>query len=108
GSTGQPKGVCIDHRSVVNTIIATIDEFELGPGSRVLQFASIAFDASVWEIWSALLAGATLYLATQAELMPGEELARFTSAHAITHLVLMPNALSIMPAGSLETVDTLA
>ena len=46
GSTDHPKGVTIQHSSVVNYIEAAVSEFELQRGDGVLQFASISFDAA--------------------------------------------------------------
>jgi amino acid adenylation domain-containing protein len=60
GSTGRPKGVQIPHRGLRNLALWHRKEFGLGPRDRTTQFASLSFDASVWEIWSTLCAGATL------------------------------------------------
>lgn len=62
GSTGTPKGVMIEHRSLVNLALAAIDCYELSAQDRVLQFASISFDAAVEEIFPCLCTGATLIL----------------------------------------------
>ncbi|RLK09910.1 amino acid adenylation domain-containing protein [Micromonospora sp. M71_S20] len=62
GSTGAPKRVGITHRGVVRLVTGP-DFATLGPGERVLQFAPTAFDASTWEIWGALLTGATAVVA---------------------------------------------
>ena len=62
GSTGQPKGVMIEHHSVVNYARTVADELGVTQTDRVLQFASISFDASVEEIFGALTTGATLVL----------------------------------------------
>lgn len=68
GSTGKPKGVQIQHRGLCNLAAAQIDAFNLQPGNRVLQFASLSFDASIFEIVMALLTGATLCLAKRESL----------------------------------------
>ncbi|TCK33795.1 amino acid adenylation domain-containing protein [Paraburkholderia sp. BL8N3] len=62
GSTGLPKGVMIEHRGVCNQIAALRQRYALIEQDRILQFASIAFDMSVEEIFGALLVGATLVL----------------------------------------------
>ncbi|MFG1780658.1 amino acid adenylation domain-containing protein [Micromonospora sp. NPDC049048] len=62
GSTGAPKRVGITHRGVVR-LVTDPDFATLGPGERILQFAPTAFDASTWEIWGALLTGATAVVA---------------------------------------------
>jgi len=64
GSTGEPKGVMVEHRSVVNFTRAAQTRYELDPADRVLQFASITFDASVEEIFPCLASGGTLVLRT--------------------------------------------
>ena len=58
GSTGEPKGVVVPHRAV--TRLALTAELQMHPGDRVLRMAPLAFDASTYEIWVTLLAGATL------------------------------------------------
>ena len=69
GSTGQPKGVMLEHRSLVNYIYAMGELWDFSqPDCRLLCAASISFDISVMEIWSALAHGAMLVMATDHEL----------------------------------------
>jgi aspartate racemase len=65
GSTGQPKGVMIEHRSLVNYVEAAIEEYGIESTDRMLQFASISFDASAEEIYPCLARGGTLVLRTE-------------------------------------------
>jgi aspartate racemase len=65
GSTGKPKGVAIAHRALVNFCQAAVQEYEITQSDRILQFASLSFDASVEEIYPCLIAGGTLVLRTQ-------------------------------------------
>ncbi|MCC4598285.1 non-ribosomal peptide synthetase [Xanthomonas campestris pv. phormiicola] len=62
GSSGRPKGVMVSHQGLVARLHALIDAYGLGPQDRLLQFATLAFDASVEEIFGALCSGATLVL----------------------------------------------
>lgn len=60
GSTGQPKGVMIDHRAALNTILAVNRRFGVGPDDRLFGVSSFGFDLSVYDIFGAAAAGATL------------------------------------------------
>ena len=60
GTTGKPKGVMLEHKSVINLVFIQKNRFEINAKSKVLQYASLVFDASVWEIFSALSFGAQL------------------------------------------------
>src|SRR5262245_13260353 len=104
GSTGQPKGVRIAHRGVSNLAVAQQRLFAVPPGSRVLQFASMSFDSSVWEVLMALGSGATLCVGTPDAVLPGPALRRLVQEQAITHATLPPSVLAVLapddwPAG---------
>jgi amino acid adenylation domain-containing protein len=65
GSTGRPRGVVVPHGALAGFVAAAREAYGIGAGDRVLQFASIAFDAAAEEIWPALLSGARLVLRTE-------------------------------------------
>ncbi|WP_299589136.1 non-ribosomal peptide synthetase/type I polyketide synthase [uncultured Tateyamaria sp.] len=93
GSTGQPKGTLTHHGGVDNMIAAQALAFDLGPADRVLQFASLSFDASVWEMFMALAAGAALYVPTREQALGGRELAEYMADHRITAATLPPTVI---------------
>jgi amino acid adenylation domain-containing protein len=62
GSTGLPKGVMIEHRAAVNTIVDMNQRFGVGPDDRILALSSLTFDLSVYDMFGALAAGGTLVL----------------------------------------------
>nr|WP_225895950.1 non-ribosomal peptide synthetase [Dendronalium phyllosphericum] len=107
GSTGTPKGVLIQHQGVCNLAQAQVKLFDVKPQSRVLQFASFSFDASVWEIVMALGSGASLYMGTQDSLRPGADLIKFLREHSIAHVTLPPTALAALPVEELPNLQTL-
>jgi surfactin family lipopeptide synthetase A len=104
GSTGRPKGVAIEHHSVVNLVTGSQELFTIGPGDRLLQFASLNFDVSVWEIFTALLSGATLVLGPAETLHSPPELAQLMSVEGITVADLPPAILAHLPPDCCPTL----
>jgi amino acid adenylation domain-containing protein/FkbM family methyltransferase len=107
GSTGQPKGVMVQHRSVVNIILSQIRAFNVHPKSRVLQFASLSFDASVPEIFTPLCSGAIVCLATPDDMVPGPPLTRLLHDMGITNITLPPSVLAVLPDEELPAIETI-
>ena len=88
GSTGKPKGVLINHHSVVNHNFAVIDLFRLNQRDRVLQFATINFDAAVEEIFPTLAVGGTIVLRNDDILLSTAELIDLVNKEKLTVLDL--------------------
>ena len=65
GSTGNPKGVMLEHIGVLHLIAESKKHFNFSSKDVWTLFHSFAFDFSVWEIWGALLQGATLVVVPQ-------------------------------------------
>ncbi|MCA2655313.1 non-ribosomal peptide synthetase [Microcystis sp. M061S2] len=107
GSTGKPKGVMVEHRGLFNLAQAQIKTFNLQSNSRLLQFASLNFDASIWEIIMAIGSGATLYLDTKDALMPGLPLMGRLKDYGITHVTLPPSALAALPLEEIPELQTI-
>ncbi len=91
GSTGTPKGVAVPHSGISNLAAFAIDRLGITSHARVLQFASLSFDAAVWEIISAFGAGAALVLATRHR--SGKALANLIREQHVTHATLPPAVL---------------
>ena len=94
GSSGRPKGVLIDHASACYLVEAQIRGFKIGREDRVFQFAPLAFDASVSEIFTTLAAGGTLELGNPKDLYVGPFLNRELKMKAITAVTLPPSVLA--------------
>ncbi|HST80080.1 MAG TPA: amino acid adenylation domain-containing protein, partial [Verrucomicrobiae bacterium] len=86
GSTGIPKGVVVTHRGIASLASTQFQRLELAPGCRVLQFASLNFDASFWEILMAFSSGATLVLTNNER--EGASLYNMLLSQQVTHALL--------------------
>ncbi|MCK6458877.1 MAG: AMP-binding protein, partial [Planctomycetes bacterium] len=84
GTTGAPKGVMIEHRSIANLVGEDLERFALGPGDRVAQGSSAAYDSSIEETWLAFAAGATLVVLDDEAARLGPDLAPWLRRERIT------------------------
>ena len=107
GSTGIPKGVMLNHSGVVNMVSAQKKFFGLDNTARVLGFANTIFDASIWEIFGALLTGATYCLIKKDGIIPDVSLAGSINHLQITHLTLPPSILAQLPVQHFRSLKTL-
>ncbi len=93
GSTGGPKGVCCRHAGVLNLLADFARRTPLDAGDRCSLWTSLSFDVSVYEIFSALLAGATLHIVPDAVRVDFAALADWLSQRRITSAYLPPSML---------------
>lgn len=93
GSTGLPKGVMIEHQGLCNFATRLVNEFDINTQSRVLQFASIAFDASIYEWTMALCGGGQLYLPSAQTTKSLDDLGAMVQNNILTHMILTPALL---------------
>ncbi len=91
GTTGRPKAVMIEHGQLAATLAGIVELFGLGPGDRVPHIARYTFDASLLDLVAPLLAGASVELLTEDEILDPERLtaalARATAVFSVPALL---------------------
>ncbi len=96
GTTGRPKGVMCKHDGMLNMALSSIEVMELAPDDNVLQFASFAFDAFVFELFTTLLSGAKLAIPEKQVINSIEEVAGFIREEQITVATIPPSYQAIL------------
>lgn len=108
GSTGQPKGVMVEHGSLLNTLAWFGGAGRIGRDSRVLLMSEFTFDVSVEEIFGTLLAGATLYIPPREVVFNKHLFRSYIKRHGISVAQFVPATLRQLLAGEakLSSLDT--
>ncbi|MEL6536257.1 MAG: non-ribosomal peptide synthetase [Bacteroidota bacterium] len=94
GSTGRPKAVQIEHRNIVHTLCSQYQEYVAGQKNRYLQFSSLAFDASVLEIFYPLSYGYTLVAIPEESILSLQKFDAYVAQHEVSHYILPPSYVS--------------
>jgi non-ribosomal peptide synthetase-like protein len=106
GSTGRPKSVAMQHRAARAFVEGAREVYALDPTDRVYQGVSLAFDASVEEIWMAFANGAALVVSSSDAVRSGAGLAEFLEREQVTCLSTVPTLLANFE-GDLPTIRLL-
>jgi amino acid adenylation domain-containing protein len=96
GSTGVPKGVVVEHRQLVNHALGMVEQWSVGPDDRVLQFASLNFDVSVLDMFTALLSGACAVVASKETRLSPPRLAALIREQRVTFACPPPAILNLL------------
>ncbi|HEX8275797.1 MAG TPA: amino acid adenylation domain-containing protein [Longimicrobiaceae bacterium] len=94
GSTGTPKGVVVTHGGLASLVDWHLDAFGVTAADRATQLAGLGFDASVWESWPYLAAGATLHLVDDEETRASPEALRDLLLDRGITLAFLPTPLA--------------
>ncbi|MCP5062018.1 MAG: amino acid adenylation domain-containing protein, partial [Ignavibacteriae bacterium] len=106
GSTGKPKGVMLEHEGLINLVTNQIKDFKVTEKSKVLQFASISFDASISEMFMSLLSGANLILVNREILTNPIEVKNILLNKNISVVTLPPSLMQVMDDEDLVDLKT--
>ena len=96
GSTGMPKGVCLSHRNALAFVDWAADLLEVGPDDRLSNHAPFNFDLSVFDLYAAFRAGASVHLVPPETAYAPKRLVEFVREHRITVWYSVPSVLTLM------------
>ncbi|MBW8310151.1 MAG: amino acid adenylation domain-containing protein, partial [Candidatus Paracaedibacteraceae bacterium] len=107
GSTGKPKGVMVNHQGVSNLSKTQSEIFEISAYTRMLQFSSYGFDASVSEIFTTILKGGSLFLLDKETILNNDLFVNFFDKNAIDLATFPPSFLQNLSHDQLPSLKTL-
>lgn len=96
GSTGEPKGVLVEHKGIVNLVLEHRNILKISNGIHFLQFASISFDASCFEIYNTILNGAKLVVLDKEKLIDSNSFGQIIEEYKISALAIHPSYQEIV------------
>lgn len=96
GSTGMPKGVVIDHRGAVNTILDINSRFNITNKDSVLALSNLSFDLSVYDIFGLLAAGGTLVIPQQNEIKSPDKWIEYIQKNHVTIWNTVPALMQML------------
>ena len=109
GSTGAAKGISVQHRAVARLVCNT-NYVTLGSEDVVAMAANVAFDASTFEIWGPLLAGASITIVDDGELLSPQRFSNQLRRDSVTVMFLTTalfQKIALQKIDVFETLDTL-
>ncbi|MBW4676163.1 MAG: amino acid adenylation domain-containing protein [Desmonostoc geniculatum HA4340-LM1] len=107
GSTGLPKGVMIDHRGAVNTILDINQRFGLGANDRVLALSPLSFDLSVYDIFGTLAAGGTIVIPEATNTKEPAHWLKLIQQHQVTVWNSVPTLMQMLVEYAASQCDEL-
>ena len=106
GSTGNPKGVALSHQALLNFSTWASTTFKLNQQDRIASLAPFHFDLSIFDLFSSLSSGATVYFLPARLSLSPSRLTTWLSEHKITIWYTVPSLLSFIALkGALATTD---
>ena len=95
GTTGKPKGVMIEHRSVVNRLVWMQEKYPISENDVLMQKTNVTFDVSVWELFWWMFAGASVTLLKPGGEKDPDEIIKAVEKHNVTTIHFVPSLLGV-------------
>lgn len=105
GSTGKSKGIILEHMNLSTSIHYHSSAMEVDQNSQSLHFASYAFDASIYEIFTTLVNGGCIHIPSESERV--NDLAGFINRHKINWATPTPSVISLLRPEEVPNLHTL-
>jgi len=96
GSTGNPKGVMVEHKSIVNLIEDLTRRFDVNENDRMLLLTSMCFDLSVYDIFGILAVGGQVVVATEDDIYSSQRVLHLIKTHGITFWDTVPSTMDLL------------
>jgi len=96
GSTGTPKGAMLEHRGMVNHLLAKVKDLELNASDTVAQTASVSFDISIWQFLVSLVVGGRVEIVSNQVATDPAQLLGLVETQEITILEIVPSLLRMI------------
>ena len=107
GTTGEPKGVVVQHAAICTSIHNYRSKFAVNDSIRTLQFSNYAFDASIYEIFMTLSSGGTICIPSSDSTVRLQNLSTFMNEAAVNFAMLTPSLVRTLQPSSLPHLSTL-
>ncbi|MCP4990315.1 MAG: amino acid adenylation domain-containing protein [Colwellia sp.] len=104
GTTGQPKGVMVEHQSLVNLALDAVRSYELDETDRLLQFAKLSFDPSLYETFMTFAVGAELVLIKQETINSLQGTQDYLEKCGVTVVNLPPSYLNMLELSNIKNI----
>lgn len=105
GTTGKPKGVMIEHQSVVNHLLSLTSSYSIDENENIMLFANYVFDASVEQIFLSICNGGTLIIMDSKDIKDQDNFYSKAINHSITHIHATPSYLETLDVKKLPKLN---
>ncbi|WP_139488131.1 non-ribosomal peptide synthetase [Brevibacillus dissolubilis] len=108
GTTGNPKGVCVTHKSILNTLHFLEEMYPVGSNDAYLLKTNYSFDVSISELFGWFIGNGHLVILPPGDEKSPQEIIRHIQSYGVTHINFVPSVLSVFLQTAQTSPDSLA